>query len=151
MRKPVPPCILCLSHPAPLISGGNFGSGSSVPFHDWVKEGMCEWKVKVLVSQSCLILCDPMDCSPPGSSVHGILQARILKWVAISFSRQEYWSGYHSLLKGDLPDLGIKPRFSSLQADSLLPETPGKERNNKQSGMEASPTFANLSISLRRC
>ena len=34
--------------------------------------------------QSCLILCDPMDCTPPGSSVHGILQARILEWVAIS-------------------------------------------------------------------
>ena len=34
-------------------------------------------KVKVLVAQSCLILCDPIDCSPPGSSVHGILQARI--------------------------------------------------------------------------
>ena len=39
------------------------------------------------VAQSCLTLCDPMDCSPPGSSVHGILQARILEWVAISFSR----------------------------------------------------------------
>ena len=37
--------------------------------------------------QSCPTLCDPMDCSPPGFSVHGILQARILKWVAISFSR----------------------------------------------------------------
>ena len=37
--------------------------------------------------QSCLTFCDPMDCSPPGSSVHGILQARILEWVAISFSR----------------------------------------------------------------
>ena len=36
------------------------------------------------VTQSCPTLCDPMDCSPPGSSVHGILQARILKWVAIS-------------------------------------------------------------------
>ena len=36
------------------------------------------------VAQSCLTLCDPMDCSPPGSSVHGILQARILEWVAIS-------------------------------------------------------------------
>ena len=41
----------------------------------------------MLVAQSRLILCDPMDCSPPGSSVHGILQARILKWVAISYSR----------------------------------------------------------------
>ena len=37
--------------------------------------------------QSCPTLCDPMDCSPSGSSIHGILQARILGWVAISFSR----------------------------------------------------------------
>ena len=36
--------------------------------------------------QSCLTLCEPMDCSPPGSSIHGIFQARILEWVAISFS-----------------------------------------------------------------
>ena len=42
---------------------------------------------KVLATQSCPTLCDPMDCSPPGSSVHGILQARILKCVAIPFSR----------------------------------------------------------------
>ena len=40
----------------------------------------------VLVAQSCLTLSDPMDCRPPGSSVHGILQARILEWVAILFS-----------------------------------------------------------------
>ena len=39
------------------------------------------------VSQSCLSLCDPMDYSPPSSSVHGILQARILEWVAILFYR----------------------------------------------------------------
>ena len=39
------------------------------------------------VAQSCPTLCDPMDCSLPGSSIHGILQARILEWVAISFSR----------------------------------------------------------------
>ena len=39
-----------------------------------------------LVTQSCLTLCHPMDCSPPGSSVHGVLQARILEWVAIPFS-----------------------------------------------------------------
>ena len=43
-------------------------------------------KMKVIVAQSCWTLCNPMDCSPPGSSVHGILQARILEWVAISFS-----------------------------------------------------------------
>ena len=40
-----------------------------------------------LPTQLCPTLCDPMDCSPEGSSVHGILQARILEWVAISFSR----------------------------------------------------------------
>ena len=39
-----------------------------------------------MLIQSCLTLCDPMDCSLPGSSVHGIPQARILEWVAISFS-----------------------------------------------------------------
>ena len=42
---------------------------------------------RVLVAQSCQTLCDPTDCSPPGSSVRGILQARILEWVAISFYR----------------------------------------------------------------
>ena len=42
---------------------------------------------KVLVAQSCLTLCDPMDCSLLGSSVHGILQARMLEWVAMPFSR----------------------------------------------------------------
>ena len=44
----------------------------------------------------CLTLCDPIDCSPPGSPVHGILQARILEWVAMPSSR-------------DLPDPGIEP------------------------------------------
>ena len=47
--------------------------------------------------QSCLTLCDPTDCIPPGSSVHGIFQARILEWVAFPSP-------------GDLPDPGIKPR-----------------------------------------
>ena len=51
----------------------------------------------MLVDQSCLTLCDPMDCSPPSSSVHGILQARTLEWAAISFSR-------------DLPNPGVEPR-----------------------------------------
>ena len=51
------------------------------------------WKVKVLIAQLCLILFDPMDCSPPGSPVHGVLQARILEWVAIPFS---WWSSWPS-------------------------------------------------------
>ena len=58
-------------------------------------------------------LCDPMDCSLPGSSIHGIFQARVLEWVAISFSR-------------DLPDPGIKPGPPALQADALPSEPPGK-------------------------
>ena len=39
------------------------------------------------VAQSCLTLCDPMDCSLPGSSIHGVFQARVLEWVAISSSK----------------------------------------------------------------
>ena len=62
-------------------------------------------EVKVLVTQSCLTLCDPMDCSPPGSSVRGILQARILEWGAIPFSR-------------DLPKPEIEPGSPALQAGS---------------------------------
>ena len=42
----------------------------------------------MLCAQPCLILWEPMDCRPPGSSVHGIFQARILEWVAISYSRE---------------------------------------------------------------
>ena len=46
---------------------------------------LSEWVSEV--AQSCPTLCDPMDCNLPGSSLHGILQARVLEWVAISFSR----------------------------------------------------------------
>jgi len=49
-------------------------------------------KVKVLVTELCPTLCNPMDCRPPGSSVYGILQARTLEWVVISFSRGSSWS-----------------------------------------------------------
>ena len=45
------------------------------------------WSVCVCVAQACPTLCDPTDCSPPGFSVHEILQARILEWIAIPFSR----------------------------------------------------------------
>ena len=48
--------------------------------------------MKVLAVQLCLTLCEPIDCSPPGSSVHGILQAEVLEWVAISFSRDIFWT-----------------------------------------------------------
>ena len=65
------------------------------------------------VAQSFLTLCNPVDCSPLGSSIHGILQARILEWVAISFSRE-------------LPDPGIEPKSPALQAEALTSEPPGK-------------------------
>ena len=54
----------------------------------WVgKQGAWFRKVESLVTQLCPTLCDPMDCSPPGPSDHGIFQARVLEWVTISFSR----------------------------------------------------------------
>ena len=65
--------------------------------------------LEVLEVQSHPTLCDPMDRSMPGSSVHGILQARILEWVAIPFSR-------------DLPNPAIKPRSPALQVDSSQSE-----------------------------
>ena len=71
--------------------------------------------VCVLVTQSCPTLCDLRDCSPLGSSVHGILQARILEWVAASFP-------------GDFPNPGIEPISPALQADSLPSEPLGKPK-----------------------
>ena len=69
--------------------------------------------------QSCLTLCSPKNCSPPGSSVQGILQARILEWVAF-------------LPPGDLPDPGIKPAFPlapAFQADNMYLPTSSLTRN----------------------
>ena len=51
----------------------------------------CLVSVNVLVTPLCPTLCDPMDCSPAGSSVRGILQARVLEWVAISFFKGSFW------------------------------------------------------------
>ena len=82
--------------------------------HLWGKKGSL--LLLFLVTQSWSTLRDLMNCSPLGSSVHGILQARILQWVAISFSR-------------DLPDPGIEsmvPVSPALQADSLPSEPSGK-------------------------
>ena len=55
---------------------------------EWLIKEDNVWLISLcLVAQTCPTLCDPMDCSPPGSSVHGILQARILKWVSMPSSR----------------------------------------------------------------
>ena len=79
--------------------------------------GQPRWE-KVLITQPCLSLCDPMDCSPPGSSVHGILQARILEWEL------------HFLLQGIFVTQRLNPDSPALQADSLPFEPPGKPSLN---------------------
>ena len=73
-------------------------------------------KVNVLVTQSCPTLCDPMNCSPPGSSVHGIL-------------KQEYWGGLPCHLPGNLPNPGtesVSLTSSTLHMDSL-PSEPSRK------------------------
>ena len=72
----------------------------------------CIWK-NVIGAQSYAALCNLMNCSPPGSTVLRILQARILEWVPFPSP-------------GDLPDPGIKSGSPTLQADSLSFESPGK-------------------------
>ena len=96
-----------LQHPAPQYLG--------LPSYSQLlalKNWLALPAVVVVVAQARPALCDPMDCSPPGSSVHGILPARILKWVAMPFSRGSSQS-----------------RSPTLQEDSLLSEPPGKPKN----------------------
>ena len=116
-----------------------------------------QWSLQLLwvylVAQLCPTLCNPMDYSPPDSSVHGIFKARILEWVAMPSSResfqprdgiqvsriaggfftiwatrknQEYWRRYPIPSPGDRHDPGIKPRSPALQVDSIAAELPGK-------------------------
>ena len=86
-----------------VVRTGRVGVGDCVPPGiQWV-EGSAS------LLQSCPTLFDPVDCSPAGSSVHGILQTRILQWVAIAFSRGS-----------------SQPRSPALQMDSLPSEPPGK-------------------------
>ena len=73
--KPFQDCTLFLWRSEQVETAGN----------GHIKWGLC---VRAKLLQSCPTLCDPMDCSPSGSSVHGILLARMLEWVAISFSRE---------------------------------------------------------------
>ena len=76
-------------------------------------QAQCESESEV--TQSCLTLCDPMDSSLPGSSIHGIFQARVLEWVVISFSKRS-----------------SQPRDQTqsptLQADALPSEPPGRRQ-----------------------
>ena len=80
------------------------------------------------VAQSCPTLSDPMSCSPPGSSVHGIFQARVLEWVAIAFSnrgrRQALYAGHvHSSarLYSEVLWLQVSPVCTFMLATQCLP------------------------------
>ena len=80
----------------------------------------CSVSTLQLYAQSCLTLCNPFDSSPPGSSIHGILQVRILEWGAISFSRRS-------------SNPGMEPGSPPLQADYLPSELPGKPNKRMSS------------------
>ena len=79
-----------MAQPTWMLSRGILGSGRTrrVSFRPFPNSSGWWWLAAAKSCQSCLTLCDPMDSSPPGSSVHGIFQARVLEWVAISFSNQ---------------------------------------------------------------
>ena len=72
-------------------SGPFGGTPCSTHLQDYGTEASFGWLVCVLVAQPCPTLWDPTNCSPWGFSVHGILQARILEWIAIPFSRGSSW------------------------------------------------------------
>ena len=75
---------------------------------------ICKELLKVNVTQSCPTPCNPMDCSPPGFSDHGILQARVLEWVAIPFSRGYSWPRDRTWVSS------IAGRFFTVWAKELL-------------------------------
>ena len=83
---------LCLLHwqadSLPLSHLGRRRTGQQGLYHLALGgEAICSWESESEVPQLCPTLCDPMDCSIPGSSVHGIFRARVLEWVAMPFSR----------------------------------------------------------------
>ena len=86
-------------------------------------------KSKSEVTQSCSTLSDPMDCSPPGSSVHGICQARVLEWGAIAFSD----SLEGMMLKLKLQYFGhLMRRVDSLEKTLILGGIGGRRRRGRQ-------------------
>ena len=114
---------------APSLHSAHLGLGSDLTLGFLAGLGT---HVLCSVVQSCLTLCDPMDCSPPGSSVNGISQARILEWVAISFSRGifltqglnvhllQWWEDSSSLSHQGSPTVIVSVQFScSVVSDSL--------------------------------
>ena len=113
-------------------------SGLFILFHWFIFLFLFQWK---LVAQSCLTLCNPVDYSLPGSSVHRILQARVLEWVAISFSRgssqPRVWTQVSQIAGGLFTVWAMREAFCfrtilfwwltlqySLKSGSLIPPAP---------------------------
>ena len=86
-----------------------------------------------LVAKLCLTLCDPIDCSPPGCSAHGISQATVLEWVVISFSRE-------------FPDPGIEPVSPALAGGFFTTQPPGYPKHTTWRN-----TGPSLIVQGRRC
>ena len=84
-------------------------------------------EVKVLVTQSCLTLCDPMDCSPPGSSVYGILLARTLEWVAMPSSKGSSQPRYQTQVSRVTDRIFYHLSYQGSPIDQTYMETRGKE------------------------
>ena len=139
------------------IDGGNVETVSDFIFlvSKITADGDCSHKIKrhlllgrismtnLLLRQSCLTLCDPIDSSPPGSSITGILQARTLEWVAISFSSAWKWT------------VKVKP-FSCVRLCAILwmaayqaPPTMGFSRQEYWSGSPLPSPMTNLDSILK--
>ena len=90
--------------------------------HSKNSEGLVDKKksVHVLVTQSCPILCNPMDCSPPGSTVQRIFQARILEWIAIPFSNTICEGQKKQTSKGSSMPLLFGPEGEAITQGGLL-------------------------------
>ena len=100
------------------------------------------------VAQSCLTLCDPMDCSLPCSSVHGTFQARVLEWIAIAFSRLTH---YHSLNAQTFAGAAGPFRPSQWMMEQTHPsgeETLGKRTEKKQQLGQQPPQSSVLVVPL---
>ena len=93
--------------------------------------------------QSCLTLCDPMDHGPPGSSVYGIFQVRILEWVAISFSSDQVWSEMSEVKSLSRVQLFVTPWTVVYQAPLFM----GFSRQKYWSGLPF-PSPKNLRVQL---
>ena len=115
---------MCAEYPCKMIDTNNLmvlrlltepaKGGASFSYQEMVETSSHACVCVSLLAQSCLTLCDPMDCSSPGSSVYGILQVIILEWVAMSPSRES------SQPRDQTQTLSVAGRFS------LPSEPPGK-------------------------